>query len=151
MMAGKSKKGLTDLEKRTVKALFAKGCRNQDIHVLINRGRQTTVNFGRISGVKNDPNQQPATEDEVAYFILHEQAYDAQTGLNRYDDERLIRAREAMILAVQVFNSAGLKFKTEVFTMLANVAWTYLMHEYYLRKTTVKMITSKASQWRSAI
>jgi hypothetical protein len=121
-MAAKPKKGLTDLEKRAVKALIAKGWRNQDIHAWINIGRQMTVNFGRISGVKNNPNQQPATDEEVAYFLLHRQAYDAQTGLNRYDDERLIRAREAMILAVQVFNSAGLRFKTEVFTMLANVA-----------------------------
>jgi hypothetical protein len=115
-MAGKPKKGLTDLEKRIAKALSAKGWRSQDIHALINVGRQTTVNFGRISGVKNDSDQQPATEEEVAYFMRHRRAYDAQTGLNRYDDERLIRAREAMILAVQVFNSASLKFKTEVFT-----------------------------------
>jgi hypothetical protein len=142
-MAAKPKKGLTDLEKRIVRALIAKGWRNQDIHAWINTGRQTTVNFGRISGVKNNPNQQPATGEEVAYFMLHRQAYDAQTGLNRYDDERLMRAREAMILAVQVFNSAGLKFKTEVFTMLANVAWTYLMHEYYLRKLAGNIVNEQ--------
>ena len=139
-MAGRPKRGLTDFEKSVVKALFAKGWRNQDIHAWINSGRQTTVNFGRISGVKNNPDQQPATEEEVAYFMLHRRAYDAQTGLNRYDDERLIRAREAMILAVQAFNSAGLRFKTEVFTILANVAWTYLLHEYYSRKTTVEIV-----------
>ena len=142
-MAGKPKKGLTDLEKRIVKALIAKAWRNQDIHAWINMGRQTSVNFGRISGVKNDPNQQAATEEEVAYFMLRRQAYDAQTSLNRYDDERLIRAREAIILAVQVFNSAGLKFKTEVFTMLANVAWTYLMQEYYSRKLAVKIVNEQ--------
>ena len=45
------------------------------------------------------------------------------------------RTSNRTILAVQVFNSAGLKFKTEVFTMLANVAWTYLMHEYYSRRS----------------
>ncbi|QNE33215.1 hypothetical protein F1C10_00275 [Sphingomonas sp. NBWT7] len=39
-----------------------------------------------------------------------------------------------MILAVEVFNSPSLRFKSEVFTMLANVAWTYLLHEYYERK-----------------
>jgi hypothetical protein len=142
-MAGKPKKGLTDLEKRIAKALSAKGWRSQDIHALINVGRQTTVNFGRISGVKKNPDQQPATEEEVAYFMLHRRAYDAQTGLNRYDDERLIRAREAMILAVQVFNSANLKFKTEVFTMLAHVAWTYLMHEYYSRKLSAKIVNEQ--------
>ena len=39
-----------------------------------------------------------------------------------------------MILAVQIFNSAALKFRTEVFTVLANIGWTYLLHEYYQRK-----------------
>ena len=134
-MAGQGKGGsLTALEKRIVKGLLAKGWRNQDIHAWINAGRKTTVNFGRISGVKKDANQQAASEEEVAFFILHRQAYDPQTGLNRYDDERLIRSREAMILAVQIFNSAALRFKTEVFTVLANVAWTYLLHEHYDRK-----------------
>jgi len=39
-----------------------------------------------------------------------------------------------MILAAQVFNSAGLNFKTEVFAVLATIGWTYLLHEYYERK-----------------
>ncbi|MGA2311622.1 MAG: DUF3644 domain-containing protein [Xanthobacteraceae bacterium] len=46
---------------------------------------------------------------------------------------RLIRAREAMILAVQMFNSSALNFKTEVFAVLANISWTYLLHEFYAR------------------
>lgn len=117
-----------------VKALLNKGWTSQDVNAWINIGRSASVNFGRISTVKGDTNQAAADDEEVAFFQLHRQAYDPQTGLNRYDDERLIRAREAMILAVQIFNSAALKFKTEVFCMLANVAWTYLMHEYYSRK-----------------
>src|SRR5208337_4510793 len=55
-------------------------------------------------------------------------------GLNLYGDERLIRAREAMILAVTIFNGSSYQFKTEVFAVLANIAWTYLIHEYYERK-----------------
>ncbi|PSH61745.1 hypothetical protein CU102_26575 [Phyllobacterium brassicacearum] len=47
-------KGLTALEKRIVKALLAKGERNQDIHALINYERTPTVNFGRITTVKKD-------------------------------------------------------------------------------------------------
>lgn len=141
-MAGKGA-SLTAQEKRIVKALLNKGWKNQDVNAWINAGRHATVNFGRISGVKQDPNQQPATDEEVAFFQLHRQAYDAQTGLNRYDDEKLIRAREAMILAVQIFNSAALKFKTEVFCMLANVAWTYLMHEFYARKTQVQIVNAE--------
>lgn len=133
-MAGKAS-ALTAQEKRIIKALINQGWKNQDINARINIGRKASVNFGRISGVKKDANQVAASDDEVAFFLLHRQAYDAQTGLNRYDDERLIRAREAMILAVQMFNSSALKFKTEVFCVLSNLAWTYLFHEYYLRKT----------------
>ena len=62
------------------------------------------------------------------------QSIDPVTGLNLFDDERLIRAREAMILAVQLFNSAVFRFKTEVFSVLVNIAWTYLLHEFYERK-----------------
>lgn len=67
------------------------------------------------------------TRQSVDYFMLHKRAFDPQTGLNRYDDESLIRAREAMILGVQIFNSAALKFKSEVFCVLSNIAWTYLL------------------------
>jgi hypothetical protein len=131
---------LTLEEKRVAKALLAKGWRNQDIHALINVGRKVTFNGGRVTGVKKDTNLQPADDEEVDFFLLKKRSYDQQTGLNRYDDERLIRSREAMILAVQVFNSAALRFKTEVFTMLANVAWTYLMHEWYSRNTEVELV-----------
>ena len=121
---------LTDKEKRVAKALLNKGWANQDVQASINGNRKKSVNFARISGVKANVNQPPATEAEVEYFMLHKRAYDPQTGLNRYDDERLIRAREAMILGVQIFNSAALKFKSEVFCVLSNIAWTYLLHEH---------------------
>ena len=39
-----------------------------------------------------------------------------------------------MILAVTIFNSGSYRFKTEVFAVLANIAWTYLLHEHYERK-----------------
>lgn len=134
-MVQKKKQGaLTTDEKRIVKGLLAQNWRNQDIQAWINGGRNGTVNGARITAVKKDANQQAATPAEIDYWLKWKQATDPQTGLNRYDHERIIRAREAMILAVQVFNSAGLRFKTEVFTMLANVAWTYLMHEHYIRK-----------------
>ncbi len=128
---------LTELERRVVKALLAKNWRNQDIHAWVNAGRSPTVNFARIAFVKKNAAEAVATEEEVAFFLKHRKARDPQTGLNPYDDEKLIRSREAMILAVQIFNSPAMKFKTEVFCVLTNVAWTYLMHEYYTRKTPV--------------
>lgn len=134
-MAGRNREGaLTAEEKPIVKALLGKGWRNQDIQALINTGREATINSGRITETKNDELIAAASDDEVEFFKIKKNSYDQKTGLNLYDHERLIRAREAMILAVQVFNSPAMRFKTEVFTMLANVAWTYLLHEHYERK-----------------
>jgi len=127
--------GLTAEEKKVVKALLAKKWRNQDIqHLLNSGGRKATVNGARITNVKQADAIKPASDAEVQDFIARKQLFDPATGLNALDDERLIRAREAMILAVQVFNGPGYKFKTELFAVLATIAWTYLLHEYYERK-----------------
>lgn len=125
--------GLTAEEKRVVKRLLSRRWRNQDIQALINIGRAATINSARTTEVKKNDRQKLATDEETDFFILKKRSYDPTTGLNLFDDERLIRAREAMTLAVQVFNSAGLKFKTEVFAVMANIAWTYLLHEHYQR------------------
>lgn len=131
----KESASLTDEERRVIKALLAKGMRSQDIHALINYERSVTVNFGRIAGIKKSDKVSPASAEEVAFFQRKKQSFDPVTGLNLYGDERLIRAREAMILAVSIFNSGSLRFKTEVFAVLANIAWTYLLHEHYERKS----------------
>lgn len=101
---------------------------------MINVGREATINSARITEVKQDGTIVPATAERVEFFKIRKRSYDPQTGLDLYDDERLIRAREAMILAVQVFNSPSMRFKTEVFAVLANIAWTYLLHEYYEKR-----------------
>lgn len=53
-----------------------------------------------------------------------------------------------MILAVQIFNSSAMKFKTEVFGVLANVAWRYLKHDYCLRKTAVRVKNAETTKNR---
>lgn len=125
---------LTEFEKKIVKALLRNGERNQDIQALVNIGRIATINSARITEVKQDNTISEASVEDVEFFKTKQKHYDPLTGLNLYDDERLIRAREAMVLAVQVFNSPTLRFKTEVFAVLANVAWTYLLHEHYERQ-----------------
>jgi hypothetical protein len=127
---------LTTDEKKVVKALLQKDWRNQDIQALLNVGRKATVNSARITEVKSNLKQKAASDEELEFFRRKKKSYDPRTGLNIYEDERLIRAREAMILAVQIFNSAGLNFKTQVFSVLAHIAWTYLLHEYYERHGT---------------
>ena len=125
---------LSDEEKRIIKALISKGYRNQDIQALVNQGRSTTINFARIAEIKKNNSQNTATDDELEYFKKKKSSIDPITGLNPYDDERLIRAREATLLAVQIFNNPTTKFRAEVFAMLIIVAWTYLLHEHYARK-----------------
>jgi len=127
-------------EMRIVKALLRGGERNQDIQALVNIGRNATINSARVTEVKQNDRIPSASDDEVAFYKKKKQSFDHQTGLNLYDDERLIRAREAMILAVQVFNSPALRFKTEVFSVLANIAWTYLLHEFYERKRGISIV-----------
>lgn len=137
---------LTADEKPVVKALLEQGWRNQDIQALLNVGRKATVNSARITEVKQSGEVVPASDEAVEQFIARKKAFDPRTGLNVFEDERLVRAREAMIVAVQVFNSPTLIFKTGMFAILANVAWTYLLHEHYTRKS-VKITDAEGKTW----
>jgi hypothetical protein len=134
MAKGSPKSALTPLEKSVIKALLSDGWTNQDAHALINTGRSPSVNFGRISGVKADAQIVAATKQQVAAFRYKKLLFDHVTGLCPIENERLVRAREAMILAVELFNTPRVAFKAGVFSMLANVAWTYLLHEFYESK-----------------
>ena len=49
-------------------------------------------------------------------------------------NELIVKSREAMLSAVQIYNNPNIQFKTESFIVLSNIAWTYLMHAYYRAK-----------------
>lgn len=49
-------------------------------------------------------------------------------------NELLIKSREAMLTAVQIFNNPNIQFKSESFIILSNIAWMYLLHAYYRNK-----------------
>lgn len=49
----------------------------------------------------------------------------------------LKKSREAALAAVQIFNNPQITFKSEIFIVLMNIAWTYLMHAYY-RKSGIE-------------
>ena len=129
-----SKPTLTPLEKSVIKALLNNGWRGQDIQTLVNTGRAASINSGRVSAIKADTSIAPASKQQVEAFRNKKLLFDHMTGLCPIDDERLVRAREAMLLAVELFNTPRIAFKAGVFSMLANVAWTYLLHEYFERK-----------------
>ena len=114
--------------------MFNEGGRNQDIISLISQGRPVTVNPGRLSSVKSDVNQVSASPEEYSKYLEFKKSFDLKTGLNPYLDEGLIRSREAMKLAVSTFNNPAIHFRTETFSVLSIIAWTYLILEYAKRE-----------------
>jgi hypothetical protein len=50
--------------------------------------------------------------------------------------ELLHKAREAALAAVQIYNNPTIQFKSELFIVTMNIAWTYLLHAYF-RKTGI--------------
>jgi len=49
-------------------------------------------------------------------------------------NELIQKSIESMLAAVQIFNNPNMRFKAESFTILAIIAWTYLLHAYYRHK-----------------
>jgi hypothetical protein len=49
-------------------------------------------------------------------------------------NELLEKSKESSLAAVKIFNDPLIKFKSESFTVLMIIAWTYLMHSYYRAK-----------------
>ena len=43
----------------------------------------------------------------------------------------IMKSREAMLSAVQIYNNPLISFKTESFIVLSLIAWTYLLHAHY--------------------
>jgi len=48
--------------------------------------------------------------------------------------ELLTKSREAALAAVQIFNSPLITFRSEIFIVLMNIAWTYLFHAHYRKQ-----------------
>lgn len=46
-------------------------------------------------------------------------------------EELINKSREAALAAVQIFNNPQITFKSEMFIVLMNIAWTYMLHAYY--------------------
>lgn len=120
-----------------VKAMLARGGYNdQDILAYFTRPTRS-VNHRVISEIRNKTKHRtlkPASEDQLDDFLATWPDIDSDTGLSLRGDELLIKAREAMIAAVHIFNSAGLTFRAELFIVTAIIAWTYLLHAWFKRE-----------------
>lgn len=121
-----------------VKAMVADGRWPNDQEILAYFTRPTrSVNHRAIAEIRTQSKHasiRPSTVDELSEFLASWPEVDAETGLSIKGDELIIKAREAMIAAVQVFNGAGLTFRAELFIVTAVISWTYLLHAWFKRE-----------------
>lgn len=128
-------------EVAVVKAMVNRGgafTNDQDILAYFTRPTRS-VNHRLISEIRNEAKHKavkPASDEDLDEFLATWPDVDHETGLSARGDELLIKAREAMIAAVQTFNSAGLTFRAELFIVTAIIAWTYLLHAWFRRAGT---------------
>ncbi|WP_235865785.1 DUF3644 domain-containing protein [Pseudovibrio exalbescens] len=133
-------------EVSVVKAMIATGRYNdQEILSYFTRPNRP-VNHRVILEIRTDQkhkNINACSDGELSNFLASWPDLDPETGLNAKGDELLIKAREAMIAAVHVFNGAGLTFRSELFITTAVIAWTYLMHAWFKREGVVYQYDDK--------
>jgi Domain of unknown function (DUF3644) len=150
---------LKDNEVSIIKAMIESGrfAHDQEMLAYFTRpGR--TINHARIveireamtgdaisNAARRFVHQPIAGEDELAAFLARFPEIDARTGLHIVDDELLIKAREAMLLAVQAFNNPMCYFKAEIFIVAAVIAWTYLLHVFYRRERVEYIYRERAT------
>lgn len=121
-----------------IKAMIADGRWPNDQDILAHFTRPTrSVNHRAIAEIRTKKKHtavKPAAAEDLDAFLACWPDVDPETGLSLQGDELLIKAREAMIAAVHIFNGAGLTFRTELFIVTAVIAWTYLLHAWFKRE-----------------
>ncbi|NQE61977.1 DUF3644 domain-containing protein [Caulobacter sp. RHG1] len=119
-----------------VKAMMATPPPKNDQDILAYFTRPTrSINHGRNKDIRDGKTHTgipPASPEELAAFLESWPNVDGN-GLNLIGDELLIKAREAMLHAVQGFNNPRAHFKSEIFIVTAVIAWTYLLHAHFKR------------------
>lgn len=121
-----------------IKAMVARGDWPNDQDVLAYFTRPTrSVNHRAIAEIRKNEKHtaiKAASDDVLSEFLATWPDIDPQTGLSIRGDELLLKAREAMIAAVHIFNGAGLTFRAELFIVTAVIGWTYLLHAWFRRE-----------------
>jgi Protein of unknown function (DUF3644) len=136
-MAFGPRKSLEHWEIALIKAIISeKKWNDQDILAYFTRPSRS-INHARILEIRNVAKHasiKAAPSEELESFLATWPDVDPATGLSVRGDELLLKAREAMIAAVHVFNSAGLTFRGELFIVTVIIAWTYLLHAWFKKQ-----------------
>ena len=132
-----------------IKAMLEKGTFGNDQDILAYFTRPSrSINHARILEIRREEKHariRPATDDNLDTFIESWPHIEPETGLHILNDELLIKAREAMLFAVQNYNNPRTYFRSEIFIVTAIIAWTYLLHAYYKMQNVDYRYTAKAA------
>lgn len=138
MVKRNPKNRLERWEVALIKAMLAKGTFGNDQDILAYFTRPTrSINHARILEIRTEAKHtkaKPATDEELQRFLQDWPQIDPATGLHLRGEELLIKAREAMLVAVQSYNNPKTHFRSEVFIVTAIIAWTYLFHAFFRRE-----------------
>jgi len=127
---------LENWEIALIKAMISSGKYNDQTILSYFTRPSRSINHARISEIRNGEKHtriKAANDDALECFLSNWPQIDWKTGLHIHGDELIIKAREAMVLAVQSYNNPNTYFRSEVFIVTAIIAWTYLLHYYYKR------------------
>lgn len=137
---------LTVGEVALVKAMIQAGDRtDQEIQAYFTRPNRN-INHARILEIRQGrrhPEVPAASNSELRAFLQRWPEHDHVTGLHPIDDELVVKAREAMLNAIQVYNNPRAFFRSECFIVLAVIAWTYLLH-HHLKLKKIDYRTQRA-------
>jgi Protein of unknown function (DUF3644) len=124
---------LTVGEVALVKTMIRAGNRtDQEIQAYFTRPNRN-INHARILEIRQGrrhPEVPVASHSELRAFLQRWPEHDHVTGLHHIDDELVVKAREAMLNAIQIYNNPRAFFRSECFIVLAVIAWTYLLHHH---------------------
>ena len=113
---------------------------NQEIQSIFSHVSRT-VNHREFGFIRNKEGRytklKPASKTKVDEFLVQYSRLELEIRRRGFvptarRDDLGILAQEAMIAAVAVFNNPSIKFKSEMFIVNICIAWTYLIHAYYL-------------------
>ncbi len=120
----------TDLNNQTIVAIFSHKSRT------INHRE---IGYFRDSNNKKYRNYPTANKSETKQFLLEYGKLDLcakQIGITPIADcfQLVQKACEAMKSAVAIYNSPTIYWKSEIFIVNAIIAWTYMMHAFYMTR-----------------
>ena len=130
-MARQKSSQLEQWEIALVKALLRDTDKNDQTILAYFTRPDRSINHRVISHIRREmihTSVEAASKSELNAFLQNWPFIDPSTGLHLFGDELLIKAREAMLNAVQNYNNPKAYFRSETFIVTAIIAWTYLLH-----------------------